>query len=109
MHICNLSTGKLEARRSGKQGQPCLYSKFEANLGYMRPSGKTKGEGKKRKKASEFNVGLQCTEWNAGVSVGGGSPQNHRVHVALGSLWVLVSMAHSGARRYLSVIHTRVT
>lgn len=35
--------------------------------------------------------------------------QTHRVHVALGSHWVLVPMAHSGARWYLSVIHTEVT
>lgn len=37
-HSCNASTwgGAVDAGRSGVQGNPGLYSRFEANLGYMR-------------------------------------------------------------------------
>lgn len=36
VHVCNHSTGEVEAGGSAVQGQPQLHSKLEANLDYLR-------------------------------------------------------------------------
>lgn len=41
LDICNSSNQEIVAEGSGVQGPPCLYRKFEVNLGYVIPCLKT--------------------------------------------------------------------
>lgn len=47
--VCTCDTREIEAEGTGFQGQPYLYSKFEANLVYTRPERNKDREREKEK------------------------------------------------------------
>lgn len=61
VHIYSPSTSQKEAGESGVESKPQLQSKFEATLGYMRPSLKNKNIDKNNVSSGISLSMTQCT------------------------------------------------